>query len=125
MTTSERVCRVLLVEDEPAAREGLSVILDIEPDLTLVGSAASAEEALLLLHELAPDVVLLDNELAGSLTGVQAAPAFTELAPQAVVLLCTVTPEGELEAHPGVDGYLCKEDLVSLPDVVRQTRGRA
>jgi DNA-binding NarL/FixJ family response regulator len=125
MTTSERACRVLLVEDQPGAREGLSVLLDIEPDLTLVGSAASAEEALLLLHELAPDVVLLDNELAGSLTGVQAAPAFKELAPQAVVLLCTVTPEGELEEHPGVDGYLCKEDLVSLPEVVRQTRGRA
>ena len=123
--SSAAACRVLLVEDEPGARDGLAVLLDIEPDLSLVGTAASAEEALMLVHDLAPDVVLLDNKLAGSLTGVQAAPAFKELAPRAVVLLCTVTPEVELEDHPGVDGYLCKEDLVSLPDAVRQARGRA
>lgn len=123
--SSDRVLRVLLVEDEPAARDGLAVLLDIEPDLALVGSAASAEQALLLVHDLAPDVVLLDNELDGQLTGVEAAPAFKELAPHAVVLLCTATPEDEVEGQPGVDGYLCKEDLVSLPDAVRQARGRA
>jgi DNA-binding NarL/FixJ family response regulator len=124
-TSASRRCRVLLVEDEPGARDGLAVLLDIEPELALVGSAATAEEALLLVRDLAPDLVLLDNQLGGLLTGVEAAPAFKELVPDAVVLLCTATPEGELEEHPGVDGYLCKEDLVSLPDAVRQARGRA
>ncbi|HUR13383.1 MAG TPA: response regulator transcription factor [Mycobacteriales bacterium] len=120
-----QVCRVLLVEDEPAVREGIAVLLEIEPDLALVGSAASAEEALLLVPELEPDLVLLDNRLEGVLTGVEAAPAFKQLAPAATVLLCTAATEQEVEGHPGVDGYLCKDDLVSLPDAVRQARGKA
>lgn len=121
----DRVYRVLLVEDEPAEREGLAVLLAIEPDLALVGSAASAEEALALARELAPDLVLLDNRLEGALTGVEAAPAFKELAPGATVLVCTAEHGHDVEGRPGVDGYLCKDDLVSLPDAVRQARGRA
>lgn len=120
-----QVCRVLLVEDEPAAREGLVVLLEIEPDLALCGTAASAEEALSRVAELEPDLVLLDNRLEGPVTGVEIAPQIKRLVPTASVLLCTAEPDSDLQGRPGVDGLLSKGDLVGLPEAVRQARGRA
>ena len=52
--------RVLLVDDEELVRTGLRMILDAEPDLTVVGDAADGVDALARLPELTPDVVLMD-----------------------------------------------------------------
>lgn len=52
--------RVLLADDEQLIREGLRLILDLQPDIDVVGEAADGEEALRRIGELAPDVVLLD-----------------------------------------------------------------
>ncbi len=125
MTEALALRRVLLVEDEPGVRHGLEVLLQIEPDFALVGTASSAEEAIRRVRELAPDVVLLDNRLEGPLTGIEAAPEIKRLAPDSRVLLCTAYAEDCGDGHPGVDGYLCKNDLVGLPEVVRQLLGSA
>jgi DNA-binding NarL/FixJ family response regulator len=119
------VRRVLLVEDDSAARDGIAVLLEIEPDLQLVGTASSAEEALRMVAALAPDVVLLDNYLEGAMTGVQVAPDIKALAPAAVVLMCTSDADDHAAHEPAIDGCLCKDDLVALPDAVRQLLGRA
>jgi len=120
------VHRVLLVEDDATVRNVISMLLDSEPDLQLVGSAGSAEEALALVAELCPDLVLLDNQLDGPLTGVQAAPVIKQLAPGVVVLLCTALDlERVAETEPAIDGYLRKEELASLVDVARQLLGSA
>jgi DNA-binding NarL/FixJ family response regulator len=118
--------RVLLVEDDPAVADVVAILLETEPDLQLVGSVVSAEEALELVGQLRPDLVLLDNQLTGQLTGVQAAPAIKELAPEAVVLLCTALDLSAVAAEePSIDGYLRKDELVSLVDVARQLLGSA
>jgi len=123
--TSQRLRRVLLVEDEEAVREGIGVVLEIEPDLQLVGTAVSAEEALEQVEALAPDVVLLDNHLEGPTTGVQVAPRLKALAPAVVVLMCTSDPGDLARDEPAIDGCLCKDQLPLLPDAVRQLLGRA
>jgi DNA-binding NarL/FixJ family response regulator len=122
---TRRTVRVLLVEDEPPVQAGIATLLEIEPDLELVGTVATAEEALELLDRLAPDVVLLDNALDGALTGVQAAPLLKERAPALVVLMCTADPGDLATQDPAIDGCLCKERLDVLPDAVRQLVGSA
>lgn len=61
----EGVIRVLLVDDEPLAREGLRLRLAGEPDVEIVGECGDGEEAVRALRELAPDLVFLDIQLPG------------------------------------------------------------
>lgn len=57
--------RVLIVDDVPETRENLKKLLLFEPDIEVVGSAATAEEGIRLARDLQPDVVLLDINLHG------------------------------------------------------------
>lgn len=125
MTSSRPLRRVLLVEDDEAVRDGIGVVLAIEPDLELVGTAASAEEALRQVSVLEPDVVLLDNHLEGPTTGVEVAPRLKAAAPALVVLMCTSDPGDLARGEPAIDGCLCKDQLAVLPDAVRQLLGSA
>ena len=69
---------------------------------------------------LQPDVVLLDNQLEGRLTGLEAAPALKAAHPSVVVLLCTaLDAEQAAMAEPAIDGYLRKERLIDLVEVVQ------
>jgi two-component system, LytTR family, response regulator len=60
--------RVLVVDDEPLARSGVCELLERDPELAVVGEAANGEEAVELIAELAPDLVMLDVQMPG-LTG--------------------------------------------------------
>ena len=112
--------RVILVEDDPTVRGVIEILLATEPDLELVGTAVTAEDGIRLVREQLPDVVLLDNQLEGAMTGVQAAPAMKALAPSVVVLLCTALDLAAVAAgEPAIDGYLRKENLVDLLDELR------
>ena len=57
--------RVLLVEDHPMTRAGLSYFLKAFPDLELIGAVASGEEAIDLCGRAEPDVILMDMKLPG------------------------------------------------------------
>ena len=59
-TPSEKEKRILIADDHPIAREGLSVIFALEDDLKVVGQARDGEEACLLYHQLSPDILILD-----------------------------------------------------------------
>jgi DNA-binding NarL/FixJ family response regulator len=109
----------VLVEDDPTVRAVIEILLSTEPDVELVGWAASAEEGIALVQRLTPDLVLLDNQLEGAMTGLQAAPSIKAAAPSVVVLLCTALDLADAATRtPGIDGYLRKDDLADLLDVV-------
>ena len=113
--------RVVLVEDDATICAVIEILLSTEPDLELVGTAMTAEEGIELVRRLAPDLVLLDNQLDGPMTGIQAAPSMKGAAPNVVVLLCTALDLAAVAAsEPSIDGYLRKDDLVDLVDVVRR-----
>lgn len=57
--------RILLTDDQSLFRAGLRVVLDAQPDMVVVGEASDGAEALALIPELRPDVVLLDMRMAG------------------------------------------------------------
>lgn len=112
--------RVVLVEDDLTIQGVIEILLAIEPDLELVGSTTTAEEGIELVRRCSPDLVLLDNQLDGELTGVQAAPELKRAWPGAVVLLCTALDLAEIAAAtPDIDGYLRKDRLADLPEVAR------
>jgi len=102
--------RVLVVDDHTLFRRGLTALLARDPQLHVVGDAADAGEALRRAGELQPDVILLDNHLPG-VNGVDALPALREVAPQARILMLTVSEdENDLAAalRGGAVGYLLK-----------------
>jgi len=112
------VTRVLLVDDHQLVRDGLRALLD-GPDLQVVGAAADGEQALLLVAELAPDVVLMDLSMPG-MDGAEATRRIRLAHPDVQVLVLTSSSEGErvwqaLDA--GATGYLLKD---SEPAALRE-----
>jgi DNA-binding NarL/FixJ family response regulator len=104
--------RVLLVDDHPALRLGLRVLLERASDVELVGEAEDSVEALALVESSQPDVVVLDCELPG-IGGIEVAQEIERRSlPSRVVALSAYDSDryvrGMLEA--GAKGYLLKEE---------------
>lgn len=102
--------RILVVDDHTLFRRGLTALLARDPRLSVIGDAADAGQAQRKAQELQPDLILLDNHLPG-VNGVDALPALLEVAPNARVLMLTVSEdENDLSAalRNGACGYLLK-----------------
>ena len=102
--------RLLVVDDHTLFRRGLTALLARDPRLQVVGDAADIGEALRRVGELQPDIILLDNHLPG-VRGIDALPALRDAAPQARILMLTVSEdEADLAAalRGGAAGYLLK-----------------
>jgi DNA-binding NarL/FixJ family response regulator len=102
---------VLLVDDHPVVREGLRGMLDAEPDLTVVGAAASGEEAVALAAALVPDVILMDLRMPG-LDGVAATERIVRSSSTSkVVVLTTYESDADIlrAVEAGAAGYLLKD----------------
>ncbi len=102
--------RILVVDDHTLFRRGLIALLGRDTQLQVVADAADAGEALRKAHQLQPDLILLDNHLPG-VNGIDALPSLHEAAPEAVILILTVSEdENDLAAalRAGAAGYLLK-----------------
>jgi DNA-binding NarL/FixJ family response regulator len=80
---------ILLVDDQPAVREGLKMRFALEPDLKVVGEARDGVEALRYARALKPDVIVMDVEMP-RMDGIAATEAVQLLSPQSVVILLTI-----------------------------------
>jgi two-component system, LytTR family, response regulator AlgR len=100
--------KVLIVDDEPPARERLRSLLAEIADVEVVGEAPNAVEALSTTHELAPDVVLLDVRMPG-MDGLQAARHLNVLEEPPAVIFTTAYDQYAVEAFEAhAVGYLLK-----------------
>ncbi|NTX40109.1 response regulator transcription factor [Myxococcus sp. CA033] len=115
--------RLVLVDDHALVRQGLRGLLDLTPDLRVVGEAVDGEEALRKVAELNPDVVLMDVRMP-RMTGLE---ALRELrrgpVHRRVVLLTTFDEDAAIvEAlRAGVQGFLLKDvSLEELADAIRR-----
>ncbi len=126
LTKSEmKTIRVVLAEDHPVVREGIRTLLERAPDLVVVAEASDGQEALRLVEEMAPDVLLLDMEMPG-LTGVEVARRLQAArSPVRILALSSHDDDqyifGLLEA--GAAGYLLKEEATEA--IVAAVRGVA
>jgi len=114
--------RVMCVEDHRIVREGLALIINQEPDMKMVGSCATVDEAIELYRTVRPDVTLMDLRL-GAASGVDAIKAIRAENPQARIIVLTMYEGDEdiYRAHQaGATTYLLKDTLSS--DLVRVVR---
>ncbi|MBS0609826.1 MAG: response regulator [Proteobacteria bacterium] len=101
---------LFLIDDHTLLRRGLVALLSQYADLRVVGEAGDAAEALRLLPQLRPDVILLDNHLPG-VRGVDAIAGLREASRGSRVLMLTVSEDGEdlgAALRHGAQGYLLK-----------------
>jgi two-component system, LytTR family, response regulator AlgR len=100
--------RVLIVDDEPPARERLRSLLAEIADVEVIGEAASGHDALRESHDLAPDVVLLDVRMPG-MDGLEAARHLNVLEEPPAVIFTTAYDQYAVEAFEAhAVGYLLK-----------------
>jgi two-component system response regulator DesR len=114
--------RLVLAEDQRMMLGALGVLLGLEDDLTVVGTAVDGDEALRLVETLTPDVLLTDIEMPG-LTGLEVAAEIRRRnLPTRVVILTTFARSGYLRRalDAGAAGYLLKDaPSATLADAIR------
>jgi DNA-binding NarL/FixJ family response regulator len=101
---------VLVVDDQRLVRAGFRVILDLEPDITVVGEAGDGHEAIALAARLRPTVVLMDVRMPG-MDGLTAARAVVAGASSRVLMLTTFDSDEYVYAalRAGASGFLLKD----------------
>lgn len=103
--------RVMLVDDQGIVREGLSSLLNIKPDLEVVGEAENGQVAVERALEIQPDIILMDMRMP-VMDGVAATEALKQQAPQINILVLTTFDDEDYVSQAmrlGAKGYLLKD----------------
>jgi DNA-binding NarL/FixJ family response regulator len=113
--------RVLIVDDHPIVREGVTAVLERERDIEVVGTAGTTDEGLRLAATLHPDVVLLDLKLPGAEAG-ESVTTFVRQSPGIVVFTAYDADDDVFRAiRDGARGYLLKGSAAAdIVDAIRQ-----
>ncbi|MFB4272793.1 response regulator [Nonomuraea sp. GTA35] len=116
--------RVLIADDHPVVRQGLRTFLDLQDDITVVGEAGDGAQAVELVGELSPDVLLLDLKMP-VMDGLGALERLSGGATRIVVLTSVSDPSDVGPAmRAGAAGFLYKDvDPTALVQAVRAVHG--
>ena len=109
--------RILLADDHPVVRSGIRNLIERDPELRVVGEAASGKEALRLVKELSPDVLLLDMEMPDISGNDVALQLSRENSPVHILALSAHADRQYIKEllSSGASGYLIKEEV---PDTI-------
>lgn len=124
-----RKIRLLLVDDQPAVLRGLRMWLALEPDLMVVGEAATGTDVGELINSVSPDCVLMDVEMPG-LDGVDATAVVHALQPALPVVILSLHDDIETRVRAWIAGaaaFVAKHEVEpvlvrTIRDVVRWHR---
>jgi DNA-binding NarL/FixJ family response regulator len=103
--------RVILADDHGILREGVRLVLEAQPDITVVGEAVDGAEALALTRQLRPDVVVMDIAMP-RLNGLEATRRIRVEMPEVQVVILTMHADREYVAQvvrAGAAGYVLKQ----------------
>jgi two-component system NarL family response regulator len=125
-TPAPSVTRILLVDDHPVVRKGLSACLSGRANLVVIGEAADGMEAIRKVGELSPDLVLMDVEMP-AMSGLAATEIICKRFPQTKVLVVSMhnNPDYVVQAiQMGARGFALKtapsEELLKAIDIVQR-----
>jgi NarL family two-component system response regulator LiaR len=127
--TSAETISIIIVDDHAVVREGVRAFLETQPDLLVLGDAGSGEEALRLVAEAAPDVVLMDLVMPG-MDGVETTRRVKRISPRTQIIVLTSYHQDEHifpAIRAGALSYLLKDlDSHELASAIRKAaRGEA
>lgn len=116
--------RVLIADDHAVVRQGLRVFLGAQPDIEVVGEAATGNEAIALVSRLSPDVVVMDL-LMPDMDGFAATRHIRDTCPQTqVIILTSYSAEGQVlrALRAGASTYLLKDaEAGEIAAAIRKT----
>lgn len=102
--------RVLIADDHPLFRSGMSALLSADLDTEVVGEASSGEEAIVLANTTQPDVILMDIQMPG-MSGIEALRRILHTRPETRILVVTMHDDDHTifqAMRVGARGYLLK-----------------
>jgi DNA-binding NarL/FixJ family response regulator len=122
--TPEKI-RVIVADDHPFVRIGIRKILSKTRDISVVGEASNGEEAIKMVEDLRPDILLLDVEMP-VMNGIQVADYLHQIAsPVRILVLSAYEDRQHIQGmlNGGVSGYLTKEEVPEI--LVKAVQGIA
>jgi DNA-binding NarL/FixJ family response regulator len=109
-----RETRIVIADDHPLMRQGLRQVIEIEPNLKVIGEAGNGSEALVMIEELRPDVAILDVDMPHQ-DGFQVARELTAKNNPAAIIFLTIHSEEQM-FHAALDigakGYVLKDSAI-------------
>ncbi|MEY2543304.1 MAG: hypothetical protein QOE81_765 [Verrucomicrobiota bacterium] len=116
--------RVLLVDDHPVLRKGLARLIDSKEEFAVCGEASTAVDAMALIRELKPDLVIADIGLPGT-SGIELTKTIRVEFPQVPVLILSMHEEALYATRAlraGATGYIVKQDAIdNIAAALRET----
>jgi DNA-binding NarL/FixJ family response regulator len=112
ITSQTKKCRVLLVDDHPIVRQGLALLVDREPDLSVCGEADGAHSVFHAIETLRPDLVVLDISLSGP-DGLDVLKEIRMKTAHLPILILSMHDESiyaERAMRAGANGYIMKQE---------------
>jgi len=106
------VKRIVLVDDHPIVRDGLKQMIEQNPELRVCGEAAGADDAMQVVAEQQPDLILVDVFLDG-INGIELTKLLCEQNPSACILILSMHDESlyaERAIRAGARGYVMKQE---------------
>ncbi|GAB1531814.1 MULTISPECIES: response regulator transcription factor [Brevibacillus] len=115
--------RVVLVDDQTMIRQGLGYVIKMQKDMEVSGEASNGEEAVKIVGEIIPDVVLMDVQMP-NMSGIDATREITRLHPSVKVLILTTFDTYDYIVdgiRAGAVGYMLKDsDSQDMLDLIRR-----
>lgn len=116
-----KILRVLVVDDQESTRRGFTALLEFAEDIEVVNEASNGWEALHIVADVLPNVVLMDVRMP-IVDGLQATRQIKERWPQVKVIIATMYPTHKADAlDAGADRFLLKGKMhTNLEDIIRE-----
>jgi DNA-binding NarL/FixJ family response regulator len=117
------IIKILIVDDEKTVRAGLRMRLELEPDLAIAGEAGNGQEALRLVREVRPDVVVMDVEMP-QMDGLTAATELKAMTSTSPVVMSSIHDDTLIRARARAAGAVAfvgkQEGVESLIETIRR-----
>jgi len=113
--------KIILADDDAIVSSSLKTILEVDPDIRVMGIGNNGEEAIVLYQKHQPDVALLDIQMP-IITGLEAAKEIINFDPDAKVLFLTTFSDNEYIIKAlslGAKGYILKQDFASIAPALK------